>query len=419
MKIAELFIQLGIKGARVTKDALTGVHGALAGARDTSWELKAGIFGAVVALEEITRRAVLSAVELKNFAGATGLSTQELQKWGYWAEINDVKAENMASTIKGLQSAQSALRLGQGVPAGAVYFGLNQSNNPIEMMAEIQKKLRAIGNDQKEIGNARTMASTLGISDDMFAALRIGTVGFAGLRKEMMLTGKEQQELLKLNRQWTQFWLTLKGESNKTIANNLAAPITDFVHTLRNAVIELGELSSQFNKALGQLGSKDANRLKVAFQAIALAITAAFAPLGPYVAAIVLLANALDQIYKYTHGEKSLLGDLPADQAKMQGYRDASKIGGTSADIAKNKDQFGATAGPLGMLASLGEWLTGAPKTAGGAQLGAGDTNVNLKVTNHIAGVQNDKEMVSALTQAISSAVFQNPALNSFVKGGN
>lgn len=422
MKIAELFIQLAIKGAGKAKEGLTGVHKALQGARDTSWELKAGIFGAVVALEEITRRAVLSAVDLKNFAGATGLSTLELQKWGYWAEINDVKAENMASTIKGLQAAQSALRLGQGVPAGAVYFGLNQANNPIEMMGEIQKKLRQIGTDQKEIGNARTMAATLGISDDMFAALRIGTVGFAGLRKEMMLTGKEQQELLKLNRQWNDFWLTLKGSSNKTVANDLAGPVTDFVHTLRNAVVEVAELSDKFNKAVGRMGKSDQVKLKAAFEGLALAVVAAFAPLGPLIAGIVLLAGALDQIYKYTHGEKSLIGDPATDQTKMQSYRDVSKIGGASSDIAKNKGQFGVAAGPLGMMAKFGEWLGSGGM---GAKLandflaprGAGDMNVDVKMTNHITEAGNAKDSGDAIQKALTNAVFQNPAVTSYLKG--
>lgn len=311
MNVAEFFINLGIKGNGKVKEGLSEVHTALKSARDTSWELKAGVVGAVIALEEMTRHAVGTAVDLKNFAGATGLSTEELQKWGYWAEINDVKAQGLAETIKGLQSAQAAMRLGIGVPAGVGYFRLNPGEGPVQMFAEVQKKLREIGNDQREIGNARTMAATLGITDDMFAALRIGTMGFAGLTKQMVLNRQEQQNLLALNRQWHEFWLTLRGTSNKSVANDLAGPITEYVHTLRNAIVELGEISAKFHSFLKtNFSPAELKVLQASFGALALAIIAFVAPLGPAIAAIAALGLGLDQIYKYTHGEKSLLGDV-------------------------------------------------------------------------------------------------------------
>jgi hypothetical protein len=51
------------------------------------------------------------------------------------------------------------------------------------------------------------------------------------------------------------------------------------------------------------------NALKATFGALALAILAFVAPLGPAIAAIAALGLGLDQIYKYTHGEQSLIGD--------------------------------------------------------------------------------------------------------------
>jgi len=296
VKVADLFINIGLKGGKKVKDGMLEVGKALSGLKLTAFEAKAGIFGAVLALEEMTRRSVGAAVDLKNFAGSTGLSTQELQKWNYWAEMNDIKAEEMTGTIRGLQQAQAALALGEGVPAGAVYFGLNQNQNAIGMLNEIQKKIRAIGNDQKEIAKATYMLNTLGISPDLVAAFRIGSVGFGGLRKEMVLTGEEQKKLLDLNREWHSFWLTLKGTAAKTTANDLAGPIKETVSVLKNAVLEISDL-------IHKLSADPALKvLEMAFKTIFLPFT------------------VLDAMYRSKHGDKNNMIDIgKADIDMMKG----------------------------------------------------------------------------------------------------
>lgn len=252
--VASLFIDLGVKGGKSVISALSASTNALRSVKNTSIEAKAGIFGALYALEQISSAAVQSAVNLNKFENATGLSAQKLQQWSYWAEINNVKAEEMTSTIKGLQNAQAALALGENVPAGAGYFGLNQNNDPIEMLSEVQKKLKEIGNDQKEIAKARYMASTLGFSDDMFAALRKGTQGFGGLNKNMTLSGKEQQELVELDRTWTKFWLTVRGTTAKGIARG-STPLTAIVDQLKEETVEAGKAVDKFFTIMEGKGS--------------------------------------------------------------------------------------------------------------------------------------------------------------------
>lgn len=399
LKVGEFFVELGIAGAVKTKEAIGSVRSMMKGTRDASFEMKAGIFGAVVALEEITRRSIGAAVDLKNFAGATGLSTDALQKLNYWAEMNDVSAEGMTQTIKGLQAAQSALRLGMGVPAGAVYFGLNQNNNPIEMFAEIHKKLRQIGNDQKEIGNARTMAATLGITDDMFAGLRIGTGNMTGFRRELMLTNREVQSMLEVNRAWKDFWATLKGSTNKAIADDLAKPMVAMTHSLKNAVLELGALAH----ALERFGT--------GAKVIGAGLVAVWAP---WLAGVTAAAFLLDQIYKKTHGQKTIADDAEAKLSKTGG------VSGTWDRIKNNKTDVAAVAlqDTVGAFATLGKWLMDTISPKGAEQGAAPAAIVHVKQENHIHEANDATETARQLNEQISNAIFQNPTVNSLLKGG-
>lgn len=409
MKIAELFINLGIKGNVKTRDALAGVHGALQEAKNTSWELKAGIAGAVFALEEITRHAVGTANDLKAFAGATGLSTDELQKWGYWAEINNVKAENMASTIKNLQALQSDLLLGQGDAAGANYFGLSSGQSQFQLFEALQKKLREIGNDAKEIGKARTMASRLGITDDMFAALRIGTVGFAGLTKQMTLTETEWKKLNVLGQEWTKFWLTISGTTDKSIANNLTGPIIDAVHVLKNAVTELGDLGDQFHKALKKFSPNEITALKLAFEALAAGMVLAFAPLGPWILGVAALAKVLDEVHKFKNGEKNIFSDDKNEIERMK----AEKY--TKEDYRRDLVAIPKDAG-LWLASLLGLTLKDRPGFGEKEQMGP-PAPVTVHITNHNHDVKDGEHLGEQMSKQIINAVIQSPAFNQAVSG--
>lgn len=309
MKIADLFIDLDLKGAMVVGKALGGIQSGLKGAAEMSRTTKAGILGTILAFEELTRSGVNSAIELKNFAGATGLSTAELQKWLYMARMNDVAGDELSETIKGLQSAQAAMALGRGVPEGAVWFGLDPKKNPLEMFAQIGEKLRQIGNDQKQIGIARTMASTLGISDNMFAMLRRGNMSLAGFRKEMLLTGEEQKKLIGINRLWKQFWYDIQNESQKVLAHDLAGPITGAVKLLGDSAKGIGDAIGAIHKVFSKA---DMNTDKLAHNFKVLA--AILAPFGlvvaPVATSVTALALGLADLHRYMHGEDSVIGDI-------------------------------------------------------------------------------------------------------------
>lgn len=416
ISLAEFFINLGIKGNVKTKDALAGVHDTLKGARDMSWEMKAGIAAAVIGLEEISRSAVTTAVDLRNFSGATGYSTGELQKWEYWAQKNGLAAGSLEQAFRGLSAAQAAAELGINVPAGFGYFQLDPRMNKDEMISRMQKKLREIGSDPRMIGMARTMFATMGMGgDDVFAALRIGTVGFEGFTKQMRMTTGEVEKLLALHSKWVDFWAELKGGSNKFVANDLAGPIGSFVDQLRNSLNVLESLSAKFHKISSKLNKKEVRDLQGFFEA--LGAGAAILLGGPFVAAVGLLvafAGALDQINKFTHGKDSVIGDLGNAMEKFnKAGAGPIKEGG---DWLRNKLGIQDT-GFVGSEAH--KQMVGDLIGSGALPIGAGaKPDMSFQITQHnIVHEATDghavKKLVSdGMKQTIREAVSQLPGLN-------
>ncbi len=118
MKIADLFIGLGIKGDDKTNKALKGTKSGLADVKSMSIEAKAAIIGAIYALERLMSSSAQQGAGLMNFNALTGLSTQALQEWQYAARQAGVSSEELTGSVKGVQNAMTNMLLGKGAPEG-------------------------------------------------------------------------------------------------------------------------------------------------------------------------------------------------------------------------------------------------------------------------------------------------------------
>lgn len=411
ISLAEFFINLGIKGNVKTKDALTGVHDALKGARDMSWEMKAGIAAAVIGLEEISRNAVNTAVNLRNFAGATGYSVEELQKWEYWAKINGLQAGSLEQAFRGLSAAQAQAELGVNVSPAFGYFQLDPRMNKDQMIKQMQVKLRSIGDDPRMIGMAREMFSKMNMGgDDVFAALRIGTVGFSGFTKQMALTRGEIDKLLALHGRWQDFWAELQGGSNKFVANDLAGPIGNFVDQLRNSLNVLEGFADKFHKITSKLSKRETRDLQGFFEA--LGAGAAILLGGPFTAAVGLLvafAGALDQIDKFRHGKENVFDDIAhyANEADRQMF------------ASKNARDMGPRSQQQLAQEQIQREMVGDLISSGALPIGAGGRgDMSFQITQHnVVHEATDghavKKLVSdGIKQTIREAASQLPGLN-------
>lgn len=172
MTIADLFVNLGVKGDGQAQKALGGVKTGLGEVKSMSLEAKAAILGAIYALESYMSDSAKAGTNLLNFTSATGMSAQALQQWQYAARQAGVSGEEMETSFKGVQQSMSNMLLGKGAPevmailANKVGFDKNRAQDTQYVMGQLQKLAQEIPPD---IG--RNLIAPL-VGENIFAAMR-------------------------------------------------------------------------------------------------------------------------------------------------------------------------------------------------------------------------------------------------------
>ncbi len=118
MNIAELFINLGIKGTDKTVSGIASVQKGLKETASTSLEAKAAIVGAMYALERLFATSGQAGTELTNFTSLLGVSAKSLQQYQYAARQAGVSNQAVEGTFKALANTATNTLLGKGAPEG-------------------------------------------------------------------------------------------------------------------------------------------------------------------------------------------------------------------------------------------------------------------------------------------------------------
>ncbi len=114
--VGELFINLGIKGSEKTVGALSSIKKGLGEIGSTSLEVKAGLVGAMYALEQMFAASGRAGTSLTNFSAVMGVNAKTLQEYQYAARQAGVSNEETAATFKTLQSSMEKILLGEAPP---------------------------------------------------------------------------------------------------------------------------------------------------------------------------------------------------------------------------------------------------------------------------------------------------------------
>lgn len=173
MTIAELFVKLGITGGEKAKKDIEGVKGGMADLASMSLEAKAAILAAMYAVEEMGRKSAQTGNDLRQFENVTGMSAVTLQKFIYAARQVGVGANDVTSSIKGIQSAMTAMAYGKGPPEALALFtryvgGIDKSklNDAFYLVQKFQEFV------QKAPANmTRMLAPSMGITEAMLSAM--------------------------------------------------------------------------------------------------------------------------------------------------------------------------------------------------------------------------------------------------------
>lgn len=293
MTIAELFLKIGIQGADTTGKALGGVTKKMDEIREASLLTKAAIAGVVIGFERLTGFASQAGMDLYKFNTVTGLSTDKLQEWQYAAMRFDVTGEEVSSTIKGIQSAMTSMKLtgnapsGLGLLAAKVGFDTKRIDDTFYVLSKVQQFVKTA-----PISLANEVAKSFGLSENMIQMLRVADLAKDKLSKTDVISKDEIGRLVEINKLWKDFWFGLRTIGIKAVAKDgkiIVEELYNAFKLLRDAYRFVDDLVSKFSE------------LKLVIVAIGLVLGAAFAPITTAIAGVTYL---LSQIEKYRSGDE-------------------------------------------------------------------------------------------------------------------
>ena len=290
MKVAEFVAEILLKGS---SQAVKDIRNLSAGIKD----MRLGLGAALDEFYKITAAAREMAVSLDAYQVNTGLSTIQLQKLSFQASQAGVSMTELGQAIQKLQQQNATARLGYGWDPVLTRLGLTPGQDPVTQLNQIGSALRRM--QATHPGEAYALAMKAGLSDSVYYALIRGTT--EQMDEQLILTEKEQNVLVKLNREWNKFWFHLKQIGAKLQA--LSAVLqTQFIKLLTEASRGFLELVTRANDLI--TANED---LKYGVIAFGVAVAAVFAP---WLITLGLIALALQDIWVYFEGGESVTGKI-------------------------------------------------------------------------------------------------------------
>lgn len=368
MTIAELFVNLGIKGGEKANAAIGGVDKKMQGLASSSVVTKAAIVAAIYAFERMSAAAAQTGSQISMFNSQTGLSSEMLQRWQYAGRQFGVTADEVTSSIKGIQDAVAKMELGGEAPEGlnilanTVGFDVNKARDAFY----VAQKIHEFAQKNFDPAQSKTIARSFGVGDNMFGAMRRGAFDPSVLARANVYTDKQAESLRRLN-----------------------------------ALME--NFSFNMSKAFGNLVARHGNEI--------------FGTAG----ALSKVAEALIKIQEAQLTLQSKLGFFKLFAVIAKEIGESMMTAANALGMITDKIPNGAGAGAIDKMLSwrdnqdknIGEWLK---RTLGGSatEVGArGGSNVTVNQNMQFTGTDpaNAQQVGAVHEKAVGQAVRQNPAL--------
>lgn len=302
MKVAELFALITLKGGKESVATLKSMVSATVA-------VKSQLIGATTALYQMSAAARQSALFMDSYQLNTGLSAIQLQKLSFQASQAGLSMTELGGAIQKLQQANAQARLGYGWDPIFTRLGLTPRQDPVTQLNQIGSALRRL--QATNPAEAKYLATKAGLSDSVYYAMLRG--GTEQMDKQLILTQKEQQALVKLNQQWNKFWFYLKQIVIKIQALG-ASFQTGLIAILTRAAQGFYELFSRIYKTI-----EASDKLKYTLLAVGAILAAVFAPELLILSAVAL---ALEDVFTYFEGGDSITGEIVEWCKQSQEFQD-------------------------------------------------------------------------------------------------
>jgi hypothetical protein len=385
MTIAELIVNIAVKGSEKAIQGLGKVKEGLGNIADSSLMAKAAVLGVVYGLEQLTMLSSHTGMELKKFGDFTKLSTDDLQRWQFVLRQTGVSSETTASTIKSLQSSIAQMQQGKGPPGGlnliAQYTGGLEKDKVNDTFYMMEKMRQFFKNPLVPPAMANEIGKAMGLSEDAIQGFRTMSMNVKDVKPSFIYTDEEIQRLARVQVQWDNLFEEIKMFGVRlggSFGNEAVSALTDAFHLLTDVSKAVGKLLEQFPA------------LKVIVMGVGVAIAAVFAPITTAIAAVIF---GLSEIQKYREGKTTMTETfLKTNGAGIK--KNIDSIMGT------NMGKVLGAASPIGGLMNLASAGLSRFAPAAGAGAAAGGPQVNQVNNFHGVDMKDAHQIETAQKKA-------------------
>lgn len=372
--IAELFVNIGIKGADKTVGALGDVKGKIGEITTSSLAAKAGILAVLYGLEQLAQGSMNAGQGLTLYNAATGMSIDKLQEWTHVARHAGMTAGEMEANITGLQDKMNAMQTAGTVPDG---WGVFASATGLENATP------------EQIGNAEFMMEKA----VEFAKKEKDNVAYANHVLEGLGLGKNFAAGARLGR---------FDQSERDKAPKYSDAQAAGLDRMKN---RLGDVHERWEMAMGKMVAKDGPAIVAGVEEVSKAVLqmiAAFEKLGGLVGALKGISMVFEGWAHIFNGIGEVIdkvsdhaADLIADPKSTLSFSDTTAKGsGSYGDAALKKGWNGLVSGAA--------WAAD--------KISPSDTKIEVNLTQHNNTHHSPDDIARRTGQAVSKAVGQ--ALN-------
>lgn len=255
MTIAELFVNIGVKGEGSTKKALEGTQKGLGDIASAGLAAKAAIVAAIYGLEQLMSHSAQAGTALTNLNAVTGISTQVIQQWEYAGQQAGDTFDGVASSIRSVWTKMQEIHGGGGPSAAfgtiAQYLpgGIDENRafkDTIYMMGKLQEfsQLKTLPKAFK----SQWLSAFVG--EGTQAAMARNAFNQNNFDKAPKYSEKEIKNLDKINASWKNIGTQIEMAIGHLTSKHGMQFVTE-ISKITDAVFKLVDVLTQLSEFLG------------------------------------------------------------------------------------------------------------------------------------------------------------------------
>ncbi len=215
MTIADLFINLGIKGEEQSVQQIKQVDGGLKDIFSSGVAAKAMLVAVAAGLQHMMSGAAAAGLGLKQFSNYTGMSTDALQRWQYFFVKNKVDADEVASSMVNLQKIMFAWSRGAPPPVGlkTLVDTLRLSRDDISKLKDanfLMGKLREYSKTEKNPALRNYTMESFGLGPNAVGAMATSNMDLSKIDKRHIRSEGQINSLAKVSEGFTDIEVKIK-----------------------------------------------------------------------------------------------------------------------------------------------------------------------------------------------------------------